>query len=171
MDCAKAFPLGEAPLAPIDPVLEGKVKGAAMPFVTILAGLMLAAEPGTAPACTLPPLSVDVDVESFAAVGRDASPERIATIRMGTMANLGRAFYLLCTDGKVTQATLAGRALTIQNGEGAADPFFYVADGAPKRLVLQFAFGDGLPPNTAQASRALLCLAHPNETECAVEAG
>ena len=169
MDCAKAFPLREAPLAPIDPVLEGKVKGAIMPLMMILTGLMLAAEPVSAPACTLPPLSVDVDLESFAASGRDASPERIAAIRLGTMANLGRAFYLLCTDGKVTQATLAGRALTIQNGEGAADPLFYVADGTPKRLVLQFAFGDGMPPNTAQASHALLCLAHPNETECGTE--
>ncbi|AHE56305.1 hypothetical protein NX02_23450 [Sphingomonas sanxanigenens DSM 19645 = NX02] len=140
-----------------------------MPFMTILAGVMLAVEPVAVPACTLPPLSVDVDLESFVASGRDASPERIAAIRMGTMANLGRAFYLLCTDGKVTQATLAGRALTIRNGEGAADPRFYVAEGAPKRLVLQFAFGDGPPPSTAQASHALLCLAHPHEGACAVD--
>ncbi|MGF7148688.1 hypothetical protein FHS96_002316 [Sphingomonas zeicaulis] len=140
-----------------------------MPFMTILTGLMLAAEPVAAPVCTLPPLSVDVDLESFTASGRDASPERIAAIRMGTMANLGRAFYLLCTDGKVTQATLAGRALTIQNGEGAADPLFYVANGAPRRLVLQFAFGDGMPPSTAQASHALLCLAHPGDAGCGIE--
>lgn len=146
-----------------------------MAFETLLAGLMLLAagpgEPVGAPPCTLPPLAVDVDLESFTASGRDASPVRIAAIRMGTMANLGRAFYLLCTDGKVSQDTLSVRALTIQNGEGAADPLFYVPNGAPRRLVLQFAFGDGMPPNTMQASHALLCLAHPDEAECAVEAG
>ena len=146
-----------------------------MAFETMLAGLMLLAaaptEPEAPAACTLPPLAVDVDVESFTVAGRDASPERIAAIRMGTMANLGRAFYLLCTDGKVTQATLAGRTLTLQNGEGAVDPLFYVTGGVPRRLVLQFAFGGGMAPNTLQASRALLCLVHPDEAECAAETG
>lgn len=146
-----------------------------MAFETLVAGLMLLAagpgEPAGVPLCTLPPLAVDVDLESFTASGRDASPARIAAIRIGTMANLGRAFYLLCTDGKVSQETLPLRTLTIQNGEGAADPLFYMPDGAPRRLILQFAFGDGMPPNTMQVSHALLCLARPDEEECAGEAG
>ena len=142
-----------------------------MTGLSMLLGLALAAAPpgAAAPAgrCTLPPLKVEVDAESLTAAGWKVDPMRIDALKIGTMASLGRAFYSLCSRGKVAPSLLAGKTLTLQNGEGATEPHFLRPEGGVDRLILQYAFQDGPPPEAVTIEPALLCFVSPKDEGCA----